>query len=176
MSEARNSGLSPKQRRFVAEYARDLNATQASIRAGYSAKTAHVQGPRLLGNVRVRAAIERFQAGLAGKIEVEVERVVRELAALAFLDPRDLFDANGKLLPVCDIPEQARRAIAAIEVEELYGKEGRQTVNIGRIKKIRLAAKVPALDLLARHLGMLQSPQPPTPQAFGFVINIHGLE
>jgi phage terminase small subunit len=44
-------------KRFVSEYLIDLNATQAAIRAGYSENTAEVQGPRLLGNVRVQAAI-----------------------------------------------------------------------------------------------------------------------
>ncbi len=45
------ASLTPKQARFVEEYLIDLNATQAAIRAGYSAKTAEVQGSRLLGNV-----------------------------------------------------------------------------------------------------------------------------
>lgn len=48
------ASLTPKQQRFVAEYLVDMNATQAAIRAGYSQKTADVQGPRLFGNVRRR--------------------------------------------------------------------------------------------------------------------------
>ena len=51
--------LTPKQRSFIAEYVVDKNATQAAIRAGYSEKTADVQGPRLLGNVRVRELIDK---------------------------------------------------------------------------------------------------------------------
>lgn len=58
--------LNDKQRRFVEEYLIDLNATQAAIRAGYSAKTAQVQGARLLLNVMVKSAIN---AGLAQKQE-----------------------------------------------------------------------------------------------------------
>ena len=56
------ASLSPKQRRFVAEYLKDCNATQAAIRAGYSKKTAHSAGPRLLGNVGVALEIEKGQA------------------------------------------------------------------------------------------------------------------
>ena len=59
--------LTPKQRAFVAEYAVDKNATQAAIRAGYSAKTADVQGPRLLGNVRVREQIDKKLGQARGK-------------------------------------------------------------------------------------------------------------
>jgi phage terminase small subunit len=54
--------LTPKQARFVEEYLVDLNAKQAAIRAGYSPKTAEVQGCRLLRNVQVAAAIQRAQA------------------------------------------------------------------------------------------------------------------
>ena len=49
--------LRAKQARFVGEYLCDLNATQAAVRAGYSQKTAAVQGSRLLTNVKVAAAI-----------------------------------------------------------------------------------------------------------------------
>ena len=60
--------LNPKQKRFVAEYLVDLNATQAAIRAGYSKKTARSQGQRLLTHVDICTAIE------AGKHEAQ-ERV-----------------------------------------------------------------------------------------------------
>lgn len=40
--------LTPKQERFVNEYIRTLNVTQSAITAGYSPKTAHVTGSRLL--------------------------------------------------------------------------------------------------------------------------------
>ena len=50
--------LTEKQKRFVAEYLIDLNATQAAIRAKYSPKTADVQGVRLLGNVKVQEALK----------------------------------------------------------------------------------------------------------------------
>jgi hypothetical protein len=50
--------LSLKQRRFVSEYLKDLNVTQAAVRAGYNAATARVQGPRLLLNVACRSIVE----------------------------------------------------------------------------------------------------------------------
>ncbi len=56
--------LTEKQQRFVDEYLIDLNATQAAIRAGYSAKTADVQGSRMLGIVKVQQAISEAMAEL----------------------------------------------------------------------------------------------------------------
>lgn len=71
--------LTPKQARFVAEYLVDLNATQAAIRAGYSAKTAQEQSSRLLSNVIIAKAVAANQAKIAKKVEVTVESLAGEL-------------------------------------------------------------------------------------------------
>lgn len=68
--------LTPKQEAFVAEYPRDFNATQAAIRAGYSAKTAAQQGERLLRNVEVQQAIAAAAEARKERIEVDVSYVV----------------------------------------------------------------------------------------------------
>ncbi len=75
--------MNDKQRRFVEEYQIDINATQAAIRAGYSAKTAEQQGPRLLGNVGVAAAIQAAQTEISKRTEVTVDDVVTGLLAEA---------------------------------------------------------------------------------------------
>lgn len=71
--------LTPKQQRFVDEYLVDLNATQAAIRAGYSAKTADQQGSRLLANVKVAAAIREARADLQARTQVTQEWVIEKL-------------------------------------------------------------------------------------------------
>ncbi len=71
--------LTAKQQRFVEEYLVDLNATQASIRAGYSAKTAEQQGPRLLGNVGVAAAIKAAQEERSQRTKVTQDWVLDRL-------------------------------------------------------------------------------------------------
>ncbi len=80
--------MTPKQERFVQEYMLDLNATQAAIRAGYSAHTADVQGPRLLGNVGVAAAIQAAQVEFRERMEVSKESVTAQLnTAYDMADP-----------------------------------------------------------------------------------------
>ncbi len=74
--EKRPSGLTAKQERFCQEYVIDLNATQAAVRAGYSAKTANEQGCRLLANVSVKARIAELQHAAAKRNEVTVDTVV----------------------------------------------------------------------------------------------------
>lgn len=78
-SAAKATGLTPKQARFVAEYLKDQNATQAAIRAGYSERTAKQQGSRLLTNADVVAAVGKGQQKVARKAEVTVESLAREL-------------------------------------------------------------------------------------------------
>lgn len=75
--------LPPKQRLFIAEYVVDKNAKQAAIRAGYSAKTAEVQGSRLLSNVKVRELIDKKLEKLEEKVGLTAERVMREVKAIA---------------------------------------------------------------------------------------------
>ena len=69
----------PKQARFVEEYLVDLNATQAAIRAGYSAKNADKIGPELLGKTRVAEAIQEAQAKRSERVSVSQDDVVRGL-------------------------------------------------------------------------------------------------
>jgi phage terminase small subunit len=76
---AKGSPLNDKQRRFVAEYHVDHNATQAAIRAGYSAKTAKQIGARLLTNVDVASALAEREERTAKKLEITVERLTEML-------------------------------------------------------------------------------------------------
>ncbi len=71
--------LTPKQQRFVDQYLIDVNAKQAAIRAGYSAKTAEVQGCRLLRKVQVQQSIQKGQEALSERTLVTQDDVVRGL-------------------------------------------------------------------------------------------------
>lgn len=68
--------LSQKQERFITEYPKDMNATQAAIRAGYSPKTAYSQGQRLLKNVEIKKAIGDLIRGIRQENIAEIEEVL----------------------------------------------------------------------------------------------------
>ena len=149
--------LAPKHARFVAEYVVDLNATQAAIRAGYSPKTATVQGPRLLRNARILSAISEKAQRVLEKADVTVDRVVQELALLGFADMRNYlrFDPNGSVyLDWTHMPEHATRVIQEIVQDEYVEGKGEDARLVKRTK-FKLYPKTPALDLLAKYLGML---------------------
>jgi phage terminase small subunit len=133
--EATVGVLTPKQRRFVDEYLVDLNATQAAIRAGYSARraassrTAHVIGPENLGKPEIAAAVREAIDARAARTLVEADRVLHELSRVAFSDIRTLFDEQGALRNVADLSDDEAAAVAAVGVvEQFEGRgEGRRT-------------------------------------------------
>lgn len=135
--------LTAKQQRFVEEYLVDLNATQAAIRVGYSARTANEQGARLLANASIRAAVNEAKKAQAARVEVEADTVLRELLRIGTVDVSRAFAADGSLLPIHEMPEDVRRAVSAIEVTSL-----------GATVKVKFWSKVDALDKLGRHLKL----------------------
>ena len=109
--------LTPRQQRFVVEYIKDLNATQAAIRAGYSKKNADVTGPRLLGNVGMASAIDGKTQRHIEKVDVSTERILEELGTIAFSNIRDYFEIDNEGNPRVNwdtIPPGADHAIQQI--------------------------------------------------------------
>src|SRR3954463_3814279 len=140
--------LNDRQARFVAEYLVDLNATQAAIRAGYSPATANQIGARLLANVKVAAAIAEAQAARGRRTEVTADRVVLELARVAFGDPRRVMSwgpGGVKLRPSTELADEEAAIVA--EVGETTTKEG------GSLR-VKTVDKLGALRLLGQHLGI----------------------
>lgn len=76
------SSLSPKQQLFIDEYLIDLNATQAAIRAGYSAKTAKQQASRLLTNVNITAAVAKAKQERSEVTKIDAEWVLKQAVSL----------------------------------------------------------------------------------------------
>lgn len=144
--------LNEKQKIFVEEYLLDLNAKQAAIRAGYSDSKNSKTANKILNRPSVKAAVAARLAERAQRLELNQDRVLLEIARLAFNDPRRAFDANGALLPAPDWPDEVAAAIASVKVREVRAADG--TV-CGEIKEVRFWDKGKQLELAARHLGML---------------------
>lgn len=146
--------LTPKQKAFVSEYLIDLNATQAAIRAGYSPKTANEQGARLLANVSIAKAIQKATNKRQERTEITQDRVLKEYARIAFLDPRRFFDSDGTPKPIEALDDDTAAALAGLEIHEEFSGVGEDRELAGYTKKYKLANKLGALDSLAKHLGM----------------------
>jgi phage terminase small subunit len=148
--------LNPKQRRFVDEYAVDLNGAQAAIRAGYSKKTAKEQASRLLTNAHIGAAVQQRLAVSTKKAHLTVERIDQEIARLAFSDKRKLYRPDGTLKAPHEWDDDTAAAVAGVEVSELWEGHGEDREQVGVVKKVKVWDKPAALTLAARRLALLR--------------------
>ena len=144
---AKKGKLTEKQQHFVDEYLIDLNATQAAIRAGYSVKTADQQGSRMLANVKVQQAIAEHMAERSRRTGVNQDRVVLELAKIAFVRMTDVVDSNGRI-------RQDASADDLSCIESIKYKESDNEFGGSVEREVKIASKMKALELLGKHLGM----------------------
>lgn len=140
--------MTNKQKRFCEEYMIDLNATQAAIRAGYSAKTANEQGAQLLAKLSIRARIDVALAEQSKRTGVTADRVVRELAKVAFVNSQDVIDFDSATIK-SDAARDDTAAISSVKVKTIPMPDGD-----GVEREIKMADKLKALELLGRRLGL----------------------
>lgn len=150
--------LSHKQKRFVEEYLVDLNATQAAIRAGYSARSAKQTGSRLKQRPDVMAAVDAGRAKLSEKTGITQERVLSELARIGFANILDYMTLDHEGLARVDLSTLSRdqaAAIAAVEVDtrRTRATDGAETAEVEKVK-FKLYDKRAALVDLGKHLGL----------------------
>lgn len=141
--------LTDKQQCFVSEYLIDLNATQAAIRAGYSPKTANEQGCQLLAKLSIQQAIAKKMAERSKRTGINQDRVVLELAKIAFVKMTDVVDKNGRIRE-----DATEDDLACIESVKYKSSESDTGSSIER--EVKIASKLKALELLGKHLGMWQ--------------------
>lgn len=145
--------LQKRQLAFVDQYIIDLNGKQAAIRAGYSPKTAEQQASRLLSNVKVADEVAKRQQERNKRTEITQDRVLQELYRLAFVDIRKFFNDDGSAKQIAELDDDAAAALAGFEIVELNSAPGSPPA--GFTKKFKLTEKKGAIELLMRHMGML---------------------
>lgn len=151
--------LPPRQQRFVEEYLIDLNATRAAIRAGYSPRSAEVEGSRLLSNAKVAEAVARAKAERSARTGLHADRVLEELAAIGFARMPDFAAWGGtdqmQLKPSSELSEHSAAAIAqVVETEKFVKSMDRGESLWSRERSIKLHDKVATLKLLGQHVGL----------------------
>jgi phage terminase small subunit len=142
--------LTPRQQRFVEEYLVDLNAAQAAKRAGYSKKNIWVIGYENLRKPAIADAIRQALDERSERTQVTQDRVILELARIAFADiGRFLQYSQGEVTvePLDQLSADDRAAIAQVDVTA--HANGERTV------RLKFYSKLHALYVLAKHLGML---------------------
>lgn len=138
--------MTKKQKLFVEEYLIDLNATQAAIRAGYSAKTAQEQASRLLSNVMVQGSIAKAMAERSKRTGINQDRILQEIAKLALVNIDDVVDLKtGKIKKTA-----TKEDLACIQSIKIKPTE------FGTEREIKFYDKKGSLEMAGKHLGMFK--------------------
>lgn len=148
--------LTRKQQRFVDEYLVDLNATQAAIRAGYSARTAYSIGDENLKKPEIAAAVESALRQRSERTKIDADWLLTRLADEATADIRDLYDEQGALRPVREWPLIWRQGlVAGIDtVQEKTGEDADGNPVYVTVQKVRLSDRVKRLELIGKHVDV----------------------
>ena len=140
--------LTNKQQAFIEEYLIDLNATQASIRAGYSTSAAKEIGSENLTKPNIKEAIEKRLAERSKRTGINQDRIVLELAKIALMKMTDIVDPETGEIRY-DATDEDLACIESIKVKTIPTKSG-----MGTEREVKMASKMKAIELLGKHLGM----------------------
>ncbi len=136
-----------RHERFAHEYVRDLNATRAYIRSGYSTGGAEASASKLLANRKVSCRVAFLKAEALAAIKADHLSVARQTARIAYHDVRQVVqwrDGRVDLTDSADLDDDTAAAIQSIETD----KDG----NI----KIKFYDRQKSLDMLAKWNGMFK--------------------
>jgi phage terminase small subunit len=145
--------ITQKQMLFIKEYLVDLNATQAAKRAGYkgSDKVLAQVGSENLRKPEIAEKIQKEMDERAKRTQINADDILKELARIGYSDIRKLYNDDGQLKSVNEWPEDLARAVASIEVDEIFEFEDGRKVWTGYTKKVKFWNKPQALELMGKH-------------------------
>lgn len=139
-------------KRFCDKYFETLNGSLSAEYAGFSPDTARQQAWQLLQREDVQEYLKMLKAAYSEKTGVTREKVLAEVARLAFSDIRNYYTGDDKLKPITDLDDNEAAALASVKIYEEYSE--REAVGVN--KEIKLYDKLAALEKLARHLGLYE--------------------
>lgn len=142
--------LTDKQEMFCREYLIDLNATQAAIRAGYSAKTANRTASENMSKPDIQSRIAELKGQRNDLVGINATYVLNRLVEIDQMDVLDILNSTGELKPVAEWPKVWRTTLSGMEVMEM-ASDGNEAA---LLKKIKWPDKVRNLELLGKHIDV----------------------
>ena len=139
----------PKREMFCREYIKDLNGTQAAIRAGYSEKTANRIASQLLSKLDIQSRIAEMQSVRVEEVRIDANYVLKRLIEIDEMDVADILDDGGDFLPIRKWPKVWRTTLSGLDIA-IINSGDTETI----LKKIKWPDKVKNLELLGKHIGV----------------------
>lgn len=141
--------LTHMQETFCLEYIIDFHATNAALRAGCKPKSAASTASQWLTMPKIQAKLTELQAETSKISGISAKRLLQEIARVAFFDPKDMYNSEGQLKKVSEMPPHVRAMVAGVEEIEMPG-------GVGLLKKVKLWEKPKAFEQLMKHLGLYE--------------------
>lgn len=108
-----------KRRAFVEAYfANGGNALQAAIAAGYAPHSAGVTGAKLLKHPEILAITAKRRVEISAALELNTERVIREVSRISFSDSRNITHPDGTIKQLHELDADTAAAVASYEIDE----------------------------------------------------------
>lgn len=150
-----------RHERFCHEYLKDTDGQRSYVAAGFTARTtdqgstaAAASASILMNRQDVIDRLEELRAKERKQLDISKERWLRELACIAFSDPRQFSDAQGNPIPLHQM-EATVAAALSVERKESFVGSGKTQRCIGSQTTVRPADKTQALMILGKYLGFL---------------------
>lgn len=147
----------PRHEVFCREYAVHSNGTKAYEKAfpGVSYNAARTNASKLLADANIARRVGEIQQERLDRLEVTHDKIVRELAKMAFVDEREFYHADGTVKNIPDMDPDVVAAVDAVEVKEVCTTT-EESVTRTVVTKIKARSKTEALKLLMSQRGMLK--------------------
>jgi len=149
--------LTAKMKRFAEEYIVDLNATQAAIRAGYSANSAKQIANETLTKPDLQAYIQELMDARSKRTEITADMVLREYAKIGFSNISDYLKVEMKQGATDEGIPITYKSVDIFVTDQIDRDKLDAVAEIKQTRDgiaLKLHDKKGALDSIARHLGM----------------------
>ena len=162
--------ISPKQKRFCEEYIKDLNGKEAAIRSGYSKNTATQIASSYLNKPAIVEYLEKLQSKTAKRNQITLDELIQDLAEIKNINIADLYDENGSLKDLHQLPGEFTKCIQEItQIKSNWGKGGE---NEKQTTKVKFYSRLDAIEKLAKHLGFYEKDNSQSKPEVKFVMNV----
>jgi phage terminase small subunit len=161
MRTRHDTGMTGKQERFVEEFLKDHNSTQAAARAGY--KHPNIIGANLTNPKKypvVCAAIEKGKEELRREVTADAAMLCKELCKVAFASIKSLVDTSGNIRGLHELPDDVAAAVKEFKVSYRVGVDGKGQPAKVKVIEVKFHDKLEAMSQLGKHLGLLKDVVP----------------
>lgn len=143
------SNLNDRQEMFCLEYIKDLNGTQAAIRAGYSEDSARQIASENLTKHFIQSRIAELLEERINEVKVDAHYVLRRLTEIDQMDVQDILYDDGSMKPIREWPSVWTRTMSGLDIQEIRNGDT-ETI----LKKIKWPDKVRNLEMLGKHVDV----------------------